>query len=308
MSKKRVLVLSASLAAMLMASTSYTQAVPERWFVRSDLQGLMSTYAGAQQRKDLQNFGLFVRADYLDRGGITGGYNRTALSFEDSSQDITQDNLFLSGRWHVRPDWARGQVTLRLDGHAISNDDVSNETDDVVVIAPQISYLNYEQTFYADLGFSASSYGDSLLIPEQLDVDQLTPTLGFGFNDQRDWLQLRAFLIDVSSPERAQNQEDTAALEVKWTHWATPPGLLGLDNLRFSVLLGERMFAVDPDAGGVYNLSDLQTGGASIGGEWAVSERSRILLLVGVEQYENQTLNDDYRSTFMYLNFTHEWN
>ena len=308
MSKKRVLVLSASLAAMLMASTSYTQAVPERWFVRSDLQGLMSTYAGAQQRKDLQNFGLFVRADYLDRGGITGGYNRTALSFEDSTQDITQDNLFLSGRWHVRPDWAGGQLTLRLDGHAISNDDVSNETDDVVVIAPQISYLNYEQTFYADLGFSASSYGDSLLIPEQLDVDQLTPTLGFGFNDQRDWLQLRAFLIDVSSPERAQNQEDTAALEVKWTHWATPPGLLGLDNLRFSVLLGERMFAVDPDAGGVYNLSDLQTGGASIGGEWAVSERSRILLLVGVEQYENQTLNDDYRSTFMYLNFTHEWN
>lgn len=308
MRRKRALFFSASLVAMLMAGTGYTQAAPERWFVRSDVQGLMSAYAGAQQRQGLENFGLFVQADYLERGGITAGYNRTALGFRDSTQDITQDNLFLSGRWHMRPDWARGQVTLRLDGHAISNDDASNETDDVTVIAPQVSYLNYEQTFYADLGFSASSYGDSLLTSEQLDVDQLTPTLGFGFNDQRDWMQLRAFLIDVSSPERAQNQEDTAALEVKWTHWTMSPRLLGLDNFRFSAMLGERIFAVDPDAGSVYNLSDLQTGGASIGGEWAMSERSRILLLVGVEQYENQTLNDDYRSAFMYLNFTHEWN
>lgn len=294
------------LVCLLAASFAHAQASGP-WYQRIDVQGLGSSYSGSTQRDALRNIGVFVRADYLERGGFTVGYNRTALSFDDASEDIDQDNLFLSGRRSLTPDWAPGRITLRLDGFAISNDDASNESDDVTVIAPQLSYLNYAQTFYWDIGFSTSSYGDSLAGSGALDVDQVTATLGFGLNAQRDWLQLRSYLIDPSNPQRAQNESNTAAVELKWTHWLTPRRPLGLQNVRLSALIGERIFAVDPDAGSVYNLSDLQTGGASLGGEWNVGERSRALLLVGYEQYENQAIEGDYRGPFVYLDFVHEW-
>ena len=288
-------------------SVAQSQSSGDSWAFRGDFQGLFSSFSNSLQRESLQNYGLFIRADYLDRGGLTVGYNRTVLKFVSEDANIDQDNIFLSGRWNLTPDWAQGRITLRLDSHMISNNDASNETDDVRTVAPQISFLNYGQTFYADIGYSASSYGDSLVTGESLDVDQITPTIGFAFNDQQDWLQLRAYLIEPSNIERAQNQNDTAALEIKWTHWPVAGSFLRLDNLRLSALFGERLYAVDSDAGGSYNLVDMQTGGVSIGGEWALSDSNRLLLLLGTEQYENRTINEDYRNTFMYLNFTHLW-
>ena len=276
------------------------------WYVRGDFQGLLSPFSGSVERDSLQNVGFFVRADYLETAGFSVGYNRTLLASKDSSQDIDQDNVFISGRWHMTPDWAAGQLTLRVDGYVISNNDTINGTS-VDVIAPQVSYLNYKKTFYLDLGYARSSYDDSALAAGKLEVDQFTPTVGFGFNKQRDWLQARAYLIDPSSLQRAQGNADTAALEIKWTHWFTGKKPLGIDNFRASALVGERLFAVDPDAGLVYNLVDLQVGGASVGSEWALGERNKLLLLLGSEQYENQAINDDYSSRFVYVNFTHHW-
>lgn len=289
------------------AGAVHSQQSSGSWIVRGDFQGLVGSFSDSLQRDGLQNYGFFIRADYLDSGGVTVGYNRTVLKFSSGASDIDQDNIFLSGRWNLTPDWAEGRIALRLDSHVISNNDPSNETDEVRTIAPQISFLNYAQTFYADIGYSASSYGDSLVTGESLDVDQITPTIGFAFNEQQDWLQLRAYLIDPSNAERAQNQDDTAALEIKWTHWPVAGGFLGMDNFRLSALFGERLYGVDADAGGSYNLVDMQTGGASIGGEWALNDTNRLLLLLGAEQYENPTINEDYRNAFIYLNFTHLW-
>ena len=95
-------------------------------------------------------------------------------------------------------------------------------------------------------------------------------------------------------------------MEFKWTHWPAE-GFVGIDNFRFSVLIGERLLPVDHDAGAVYNLADLQTGGASLGAEWAIGERNRLLLLTGVEHYETLSVAGTYRAGFMYLNFSREW-
>ena len=167
--------------------------------MRTDIQGLYNEYSRSQQRDLLGDFGFFVRADYLERAGVTFGYNRTWLGGEGSGVDIEQDSIFMSGRWHLTPDWVEGRFTLRMDGHVVSNDDPLGATDDVRVFMPHVSFLNYSQTFYADLSYSKSSYGESLLTSDHLDVIQWAPTLGFGMNDQRDWLQLRAFVIEPSS-------------------------------------------------------------------------------------------------------------
>lgn len=276
------------------------------WYFRADFQGLLGQYSGSEERDSLNNFGFFLRSDYLERAGFTVGYNRTTLKFNGSDTDIDQDNIFASGKVQLTPDWAPGRITLRIDGHFVSNNDPSNESG-VTVIAPLVSYLSNDKTFYVDLGYAQSSYDDSVLIADELDVDQFTPTLGFGFNEQRDWLQLRGYLIDLSSSARAQGVEDTAAIEAKWTHWFSNSKPLGIDNFRLAAVAGERLFAVDPDAGLTYNLTDLQTGGLSLGSEWRLSERNQVLLVLGAEEFENEAINDDYRNVFVYLNFTHQW-
>ena len=298
----------AGIAMLLVVTGARAQNGDSPWFKRTDVQGLLGAYEDSTARDRLQNYGVFLRADYLERGGFTVGVNRTVLKGEGGIDDINQSALFLSGRWNLTPDWASGQLTLRLDAHAISNDDATGNTDDIAVVAPQVSYLNFARTFYADIGFSRSSYGDSLTSPQKLDVDQVTPTLGFGFNEQRDWLQLRGYFISPSAPQRAQNEDDTAALEIKWTHWPGSPSLLNVDNYRIAVLAGERIYTVDHDAGTIFNLVDLQTGGVSIGAEWLVGQQNRILLIAGVEQYEDRLLSEEYEHGFLYLNFTHEWN
>lgn len=298
----------AGIAMLLIAPGAKAQNGDSPWFKRTDVQGLLGAYEGSTVRDRLQNFGVFLRADYLERGGFTVGINRTVLNGGDSIDDINQSALFLSGRWNLTPDWASGQITLRLDAYAVSNDDATGNTDDVTVMAPQVSYLNFAQTFYADIGFSRSSYGDSLTSPQKLDVDQLTPTLGFGFNEQRDWLQLRGYFITPSAPQRAQNENDTAALEIKWTHWPGTSNLLNVDKYRVAVLAGDRIYTIDHDAASIFNLVDLQTGGLSIGAEWVVREQNRILLIAGVEQYEDRSVSEEYEHGFLYLNFTHEWN
>lgn len=283
-------------------------AADESWYVSSDIQGLATGFTGSVDRDNLGLAGVFITADYLDRGGVAFGFNATRLNFVAGGFDTAQRNAYLSLRRTLNPDWLPGTLKLRLDGHSANNDTPASGTDDVSVIAPMLSFLNYRQTFYLDVGYSESTYGANADFPAALTVRQLTPTIGFGFNDRYDWLQLRAYRIRLSNAARAEGLRRTSAVELKWTHWFEGRGPLGADNLRVSALGGERIFAVDPDAAAVYNLADRQTGGFALGAEWRLGDRNRVLLLVAGERYDDRVSGDRYRSTSVYLNWHRNWN
>jgi hypothetical protein len=323
---------------LLLANHAIAQQSGAPWSIQTDIQGFLNSYTGTADRERLANVGLFLHANYFERAGITAGYNRTVVNGSPGVADVHQNNRFLSGRFSMTPDRLSGRLTVRLDKHSISNDDGVHQsssgngsnggspgpgsgpgpgqgsapgsiagTGRVDASAAQISYLNFPGTFYWDLGFAKSEYKDLNLDGRKLEIDQLTPTIGLAFNDRRDWLQLRAYLIDASIPALALGKGDTTALELKWTHWPLGGGVLGFDNYRVGVMAGDRVFAADPDAGSLFNLAERQTGIVSIGGEWAVTERSRILVLIGSESYKNSLLARDYRSTFLLLNLSHRW-
>jgi hypothetical protein len=276
------------------------------WFARLDLQNFISQYLGAATSRDsLGNAGLFLRADYLERGGFTVGYNRTMLDLDDGS-DIDQHNAFLSGRLALTPDGLNGRITLRADVYDISND-ATEEPDSVTAGTAQVSFLNFAETFYVDLGLTRSAHRGGQTSSGRLDIDQLTPTIGFAFNQQSDWLQIRGYFVDITSTSGANPSDSTSAIELKWTHWLRPNAFLGLDSLRFAVLGGERQYAVDHDAATIFNLAEFQTGTLSVGGEWIFAERNRLMLLAGVEEYESRPGAEAYRGPFLYLDFAHEW-
>lgn len=288
-------------AATLVAVLAVPAWAAGEWTTTAGAQAVYGSYSGSAQRDTITGYGAVVSSDYLERGGFTLGMNRTEINMNPGVEDIDQNALFASGKLNFTPDGVAGRLTGRLDVHVIDNDDASDDTDGVKAYAPQVSFLSYDKRRYFDLGYAYSKYRNDL------NVNQWTPTVGFALNDGADWVQLRGWFIDPSNTVRAQGKKTTSALEAKLTHWFGTDKPLGLDNVRVSARVGERIYAVDQDAGAVANLSDIQRGGVSLGGEWKFGKSMSVLAILSRDNYHNSIFSDDYSLTSAYIWVAGTW-
>lgn len=273
----------------------------EEWDIKLDVQASKGDYSGSTQRNDVNSLGAFVSAEYLDKAGFTFGYNRTKIDFKSNIKDIDQDVFYASARTYITPDKIPGKFTVRLDLYKVDNNDPTQNTDEGRIFSPQVSYISFDKNWYLDLGYTHSNYSGSL------SLDQWTPTVAFAFNNKNDWLQVRGYFIDSSNSARTQGEGSTDAVEVKLTHYFAPGAALGVDRFYVTALVGERMFAVDPDAASVYNLADIQKGSLSVGAAWDLNDSWDLLFIAGAERYDNQSINDEYDSRYAYFNISKKW-
>jgi len=306
--------------ALLFTPFHRAQAEEGDWQMTGTLQSYIQTYDGSLTRQGTFNAGAYLNADYLDSGGLGLGYNYTFVDFEDNAE-LTEHLFYLSGRYHLYLDALPGKLTFRIDGY-IGEDTLKykvttpgsggmgggattvttfNETTDITAYQPQLAFINYAKTFYVDIGYAYSEY-DGTAITE---VDQFTPTIGFGWNESYDWLQLRGYFIKINESVPVHADDQFESLEVKYTHWF--PDSTSIEYLRLTGLLGERLLAVDPDAGAIYSTADKQTGSLSGSVQWKLSQATKMLALVSYGQHENESLNDEYDSLLFYLNLQFYW-
>ncbi|MDQ6970432.1 MAG: hypothetical protein Q9M16_07980 [Mariprofundus sp.] len=297
---KKILLIMAGLITAVMGLQQVSFAAESDWSVKTAVQALYGNYSGSVQRSWLVSSGLIVSADYLEQGGFSLAGNYTRLKFKTGS-NINQQGFYANARYNVYFDALPGPISLRLDGHLVNNNDITGDTDKVKVIAPQISFMNYAKTFYADIGYARSSYQNNL------NVDQFTPTLGFGFNSGSDWFQIKGFFIKPSNRLRAQNKSSTAAVDVKWSHWFAAGAWHGLEKMQLGGLFGERIYAVDNDAAAVYNLADIQRGSLSLALQWRLTESLHVMLMGGNERYLNNIIGNKYNNRFAYVDISKSW-
>jgi len=271
----------------------------DTWQFQTHIQGSYGNYVGSSTRKNISSEGVLLHGNYLDDGGFSLGLSSTQLQFKGRTV-LNQQGVYASVDKHVYMDALPGVLTLRLDGHHLSNNDATGNSNRVNVLAPQVSFLNYGKNFYADLGLAYSKY------PKSLNVIQLTPTLGFGFNQAADWLQLRGYWVKPSNAALAQHISQTTALETTWKHWFEPSFWLP-HSISMGALLGQRIYAVDNDAAAVYNLADVQQGSLSLSGEWEISQAMAVILAAGDERYRNKLLLENYDSRYIYLDVKGAW-
>jgi hypothetical protein len=281
-------------------------ALANDWTYSVTPQAFYGDYGKSQQRNSSYGTGFFASVDYLDKAGLTVGYNYSYVDFKDGLKDISQHGMFASQKFHFSPDSLPGRLTLRLDGHYLTNDDATNSSDNVIVFAPQLAFLNHAKDLYLDVGYARSFYGNDLITGQKLAVNQWTATVGLGFNDGYDWLQLRSYVVDPTNKTRAQGKGETFAGNVKATHYFMPNDYF-MHSIYVDGLFGERIFAVDHDAAAVYNLADVQKGSVSLGAKWMFSLDLTALVVVGYDRYKNQTINDNYDNRYVYLNLTKSW-
>jgi len=287
------------LASGIFLSCLPTAQASNSWQWKSDIQGLSGNYSGSSTRSSIRGEGVMIRGDYLDEGGFSLGVNATQLTFKNGTV-LNQKGVYgrIDKRFYF--DALPGALSLRLDGHALSNNDKTGSTNTVNVIAPQVSFLNYGKNFYMDLGLAYSTY------PRALKVLQLTPTVGLGFNQAADWLQLRGYWVKPSNAALAQNTTQTLGLESKWTHWLAPSTWLPR-SMTVGTWLGQRIYAVDGDAAAVYNLADVQQGSLSLTGEWSILQGVSAVVSVGNERYRNQLIRENYNNQYVYLDVKGAW-
>lgn len=299
------------------------------WYWKGSGQLLLKSYNGSMQLDNLTGIGATLSGDYLERGGVSVGLQFNQTDYKPAASNglnqIDESILYLSGRMNFHPDSLPGRLSVRLDSY-LGNDALqiqtttsgggmgggsSNNTETIddkfSVINPIISFLNYSKTYYVDLGYAFSHYRSDDDATDDIEISQWTPTLGFGFNQAYDWLQLRGYLIQLSNSNRVQDKDATSALELKWIHWYSAEAPLNLHSTRLSLLAGERIYAVDSDACSLCNVPDLQTGAMSVSAEWKLSEQTSVLLHGAYEAYKNLLINDRYNSNILFLSITQQW-
>ena len=297
---KSPLFIMTALIASLTGMQPLSMAAEDDWSIKTDLQAAYGSYSGSQQRSSLSGGGLILSADYLETGGFSLAANYSNLIFKTGSS-INQQGYYGNLRYHLYFDALPGPLTAQINGHFISNNDLTGDTDNVNVIAPQVSFINYAKTFYADIGYARSSYQNNL------NVDQFTPTVGFGFNSGSDWLQIKGYFIKPSNPLRAQNKSSTSAADIKWSHWFAPGAWHAIEKIQLGGVVGERIYAVDNDAAAVYNLADIQRGSISLALEWRLAESLHLMLLAGNERYLDNSIGNSYSNSFAYVNISKTW-
>lgn len=197
-----------------------------------------------------------------------------------------------------------GQGKSPGQGGVIGSLGTSSDTT-ISVANPAIAFMNREKSFALDLGYAWSNYdyddGD------EFQTRQLTAGAGLAIFSQANWLQLRGYLIQLSDDEIAAGDADSAAIELKITHWFAPRGPLRLHRAGVTALAGERLLAVDPDAGAVFSLADKQTGSLAINAAWKLGEQTEFMLQFGYDKYENLQIDNDYSNRYIYLNLQRQW-
>lgn len=313
------------------------------WNSESDVNTSLNIYQDSLTQDSFFAVGLEWRSRYLDSGEIGFGYRNKQNIGKAAQTDVSENIVFINGQYFYYPESLPGKVVFEGDLFyikgsnfirltdpnpnpnpaisAMANQKVNpmanlgkfgnvtliNSTNDIVVVYPQISYINYKNTFYVDLGYAASRYQYNDSLADNVGVDQWTATVGFSWNNQFDWLQTRVYTMQLSNGKQTGGETSGEALEMKWTHWLGADTGHGIDNITTSVMGGGRFFAVDPDSHVIFSISDQQTASVSLTAQWKMSGRSKFMAVVGLDAYDDVAIQNQYTSGYTYINLTHQW-
>jgi len=270
-------------------------AYADDWSGYADASLLAGAYSGSTTRTAINAYGASLNLDYLEWAGMKLAGSQLTLT--DNGIAITQQSAFASAYLNHFCDTLGGVFKFRLDVHQADLSDGLTYQDSVRAYAPQISFLNYQKSFYMDLGYSISTYDLGL------EAKQYTPTLGFGFNQGADWLQMRGYWIDATDTVSGV-VSSTQAAEFKLTHWTAPGSVFS--QYFINALVGERILAVDGDAAAIYSLADKQQGGGAIGVAWQ-SHYVDGMLMLSVDQYLDQATSAAYINSLAYISISKSW-
>ncbi len=279
----------------------------ERWYVSATANGTAGNYSDSKLRDNFYSASAWLNVDYLDYYSVALAYTNLKINFKDTDAgefDITQDAFAGRFQYYFYNDTLGGKITTQLVAHSITNDArAAVAADDVIIIAPKLAYMSYKKDLAIGLEYAWSDYSNN----SSFIIQQLTPSIGFGFNRNNDWIQVKAYLITSSDKNLSQNEDSLSSASIKWQHWFNPGPVFGAHNFFIDVLAGERIFAVDNESFSVYNLEAVQQGSVLLGLGWRPGEDVDVTAIAGVEKYKNKIIDNTYNREYLHISLSIHW-
>jgi hypothetical protein len=279
----------------------------DKWTTNLNPEYLLGNYPGSPIRENITLKGANANFQYLDKFGFALGDTRLNINLKYNIPTVVQDIGYVSFHYNLKPDSLPGTLTLRLDAYKIWGNDPTEETDGATIGHPIVSFLNDKHTLYLDLGYAYSQYGTSAITLRGLDISQIKSTVGFGFNQEADWLYYKLYAIYSSNSERSHLLSHTYGTEVSLKHAIKSSYFLVPQEIVVGVFLGEKIYTVDEIAMIIYNFGDLQKNSIFFQTKWNLTSNIYFLLNVGSQNY-NTLINNSffpYKLNYVYggLNF-----
>lgn len=225
--------------------------------------------------------GIRLTATHNNQWGISAGLQTTRINMAPITQTSTQnqENWLLSAFFNAPSITWPGRWTIQLDTHHIYNDTQTGDSNGVRVIAPQLSWLSYSSPLKLDLGYASSSYKGSA------NAHQISPGIGFGFNQNQNWFQARAYIINNLEPTHALGQSATHGTDFKLTQFLRSSSAWIPSSVTLGLERGKKFHAVDIITQTTYNLPMVNEGGENIAATWKVSPSSDVSIQASRNRY-----------------------
>ena len=208
---------------------------------------------------DQKGLGFRMSIEKIQEWGFTIGLQSTQINMKPITgiQTQNQDNRLLSGFTRIPTTNLPGQWLLQFDAHQVTNN-AHQSNNEVDAFSPQIIWTSYTHPLKISASHASSYY------PNIATIHQTSIAIAYGFNDAKNWLEIRDYSIKNLTPINAVGRSSTQATDIKLTHilnsniiWAPSSVTLGLER-------GNKIYAVDMTSQVVYNLPMLNDGGENI--------------------------------------------
>lgn len=270
--------------ALLLASpfaVQSTACAQEEWKFQSSLAATTGQYTDSVTLKNQQGQGIRVSGERNQSWGVKAGLQSMRIDMQPivpMHQQI-QDDWLLSGFVHVPSTVFLGRWTLQLDTYKISNNATQDISSDVLAVLPQVIWQSYALPLKIDLSYARSKYKNTN------SIYQTSAGMAIGFNEGKNWLQLRGYNVRNLTPISALGQAHYTATDIKLTHlfsnestWIPASITLGLER-------GKKIYTIDVVSQNMYNLPMLNEGGENVTASWKISDKTDFNLHWGQNQY-----------------------
>lgn len=281
----------------------------DRWYVDATADGKAGRYSDSVLREDFYSASAWLNIDYLDEYSFSFAYNNLKINYKDAGSgafNIVQEAFTGRFQYYFYNDALAGKITTQLVAYRLINDSPAAMAGSATIISPKLAYMHYDKDLSVDIEYVWSDYASSNL-GSNLIIQQFAPSIGFGFNQNSDWLELKAYLITSNDKSQSQGEGSLTSARVKWKHWLDPEAIFGVNSFFIDALAGQRIFAVDNETYTVFNLEDIQQESVLLGFGWRPGEDFDISAVAGIEKYKNKIIDNTYNREYFYISLTKHW-
>jgi hypothetical protein len=215
-----------------------------------------------------------LNAERLNQGGFSVGLQSTHIDMQPLVPKATQDqnNWLLSGYVYAPSPSLSGRFKWQLDVHRVLNDALQGNSDGVTAVVPQLSWVSFDRPLTFDLSYAQSRY------PNTRTIHQISPSVGFGLNNNQNWFQIRGYLIHNLEPGVSMGMTSSHATDFRLIQLFQSPSPWVPQSVTLGLERGKKIYFVDAVTQTVHNVPMRNDGGESIAAIWNLGQKTQLKL------------------------------